>query len=247
MIPIRDVIPNERPPVMTVTLILLNGLVFLAMLATDPQRAVNAFALVPAQLTQAVELQDPQGLVHGGTTLLTCMFLHGSLLHVLGNMWSLWLFGDNVEDRMGTGRFLAFYLVCGVVAGLTHVAFEAHTAMPTLGASGAVAGVMGAYMVMYPRARVVVLLPIGFYPLFMEWPAIAYLGLWFANELLLGTMSLGIDRAVGGIAFWAHVGGFAAGVLLHKLFYLPDSTPPEFDDRWGFARPRRRYWRDDYR
>jgi membrane associated rhomboid family serine protease len=243
MIPIRDIVPSQRPPLLTLGLIVVNALAFAAMMGGDPDAVVHAFALVPAQLYQAFLARDPQGLTHGVTTLFTSMFLHGGVMHILGNMWSLWLFGDNVEDRMGSVRFLVFYLLCGTVAGLTHVAFEPTAALPTLGASGAVAGVMGAYMILYPRSRIVVLLPIGFYPLFMEWPAIAYLGLWFANELLMGGMSLGVERSVGGIAFWAHVGGFAAGVLLHWLFLLPDAPRPEFDDHWGFARPRRSYRR----
>jgi membrane associated rhomboid family serine protease len=148
------------------------------------------------------------------------MFLHGGWLHVIGNMWMLWIFGDNVEDRMGPLRFIAFYLICGVIAAVVHVATNSGSQFPTVGASGALAGVLGAYFLMFPASRVIVLLPVLFIPLFFELPAVIYLGLWFMIQFLSGTASVaaGSEAAAGGIAWWAHIGGFLAGILLYRLF-----------------------------
>jgi membrane associated rhomboid family serine protease len=163
------------------------------------------------------------------------MFLHGGWAHVIGNMWSLWIFGDNVEDVMGGARFVAFYLLTGIVAGLTHVATNGASTVPTVGASGAIAGVLGAYFVMFPRARIVVMLPILFFPFFFELPAVTYLLFWFLTNLLGGTMAGLGPGDVRGVAWWAHVGGFAAGMLLHRLF-LPAKSQrarPRQPDEYG--------------
>jgi len=154
-------------------------------------------------------------------TLVTSMFLHGGWLHVVGNLWTLAIFGDNVEDRMGKLRFLVFYFVCGIVAGLVHVYFNAGSSVPTIGASGAISGVMGAYLVLYPRARVITLIPLLFYPLFVELPAYVFLGVWFTAQLMSGAAAPDNLQEAGGIAFLAHVGGFVAGVLLHWVFLQP--------------------------
>jgi membrane associated rhomboid family serine protease len=149
---------------------------------------------------------------------LTSMFLHGSGLHLLGNMWTLWIFGDNVEDRMGPGRFVVFYLSCGLIAGIVHVMTNPDSTLPTIGASGAIAGVMGAYFLLFPRAGIVVMFPLLFIPLFFELPAMTYLAWWALSQVLSGTLSLAAAESIGGIAWWAHVGGFIAGIFLQFFF-----------------------------
>ena len=219
MFPLRDTIPSRRPPLVMWLLVLLNALVFAHELRL-PERGIELFferyGVVPARLRLdwAALLAAPDAYLG----LVTSMFLHGGWLHVLGNLWVLWIFGDNVEDRMGHGRFLVFYLLCGVLAGAVHVYFNPQSAVPTIGASGAIAGVMGAYFVLFPRAKVITLIPILFYPLFVELPAFVFLGVWFAAQLLSGTASMVAPDEAGGIAFLAHVGGFVAGLLLHVLF-----------------------------
>jgi membrane associated rhomboid family serine protease len=165
---------------------------------------------------------------------VTCMFLHGGWAHIIGNMWSLWIFGDNVEDRMGSIRFLFFYLLTGLAAGLTHYLTNADSVVPTVGASGAIAGVLGAYFVLFPRSQIIVLVPIFFFPFFFQLPAVTYLLFWFLSQILGGAIAGLSASQVGGIAFWAHAGGFVAGVLLHRLFILPEQQRP------------RRFERDEY-
>jgi membrane associated rhomboid family serine protease len=171
-------------------------------------------------------------------TLLSSMFLHGGWMHFLGNMLFLWIFGDNVEDRMGHGRFLVFYLLCGAVAAAAHLASDPASPVPTIGASGAVAGVMGAYFVLYPQSRILTLVPIFLFIQIVEIPAIIFLGLWFVLQLFSGlgsVLSTARGDAVGGIAFWAHVAGFAAGALLVLAFRRPERTRVEW---WDGSRAR---------
>jgi membrane associated rhomboid family serine protease len=170
------------------------------------------------------------------------MFLHGGWSHVIGNMWSLWIFGDNVEDVMGPWRFLVFYLLTGLAAGLTHFFTNADSQVATVGASGAIAGVLGAYFLLFPRARIIAVLPILFFPFFFELPAVTYLLFWFSSNLLSGTLAgLGPEQ-MQGVAWWAHVGGFAAGALLHRLFLEPKGRrarlrqPDEYGIEGAWAR-----------
>jgi membrane associated rhomboid family serine protease len=144
--------------------------------------------------------------------------LHGGWVHIIGNMWTLWIFGDNVEDRMGPMRFLFFYLLCGLAAGLIHCFANPESTLPTVGASGAIAGVMGAYFFLFPRSRVIVLIPILFIPFFFEVPAMIYIGFWALLQFFSGTLSLASADYVGGVAWWAHVGGFLTGILLQFFF-----------------------------
>jgi membrane associated rhomboid family serine protease len=155
---------------------------------------------------------------------LTSMFVHGGWAHIIGNMWALWIFGDNVEDRMGPLRFTLFYLICGLVAGVVHSLTNPNSVVPTVGASGAIAGVMGAYFVLFPYARVVVLVPILFYPLFFEVPAVTFLLFWALSQAFSGALALVGPGGVEGVAWWAHVGGFTAGLVLHPLFVRPQRT-----------------------
>ena len=199
MIPLRDVIPSRTTPVVTVSLIVANIVVFLyeLTLGRRVEEFTLVFGLVPVDFSWF--------------TVFTSMFLHGGLFHVAGNMLYLWIFGDNVEDRMGHARFLGFYLFCGTAAALAQAFTSPDSTVPMVGASGAIAGVMGAYFVLYPRSRIVTLIPLLFFFQIVEVPAIFFLGIWFVMQLLSGAGSIAAS-ATGGVAFWAHVGGFVAGV-----------------------------------
>jgi membrane associated rhomboid family serine protease len=221
MIPIKDTVPRRNPPLALCIIIFANCLVFLLELALPEYQLIQFFyhfGLVPARYTH------PQWAMWVGLPVddyfpfLTSMFMHGGWLHILANMWALWIFGDNVEDRMGPVRFTAFYLLCGLAAGLVHWFTNPNSTVPTVGASGAIAGVMGAYLLLFPRARIVVLLPIFIIPWFFELPAVLYLGFWAFSQFFSGTLALASPSNVGGVAWWAHVGGFVTGMLLQFLF-----------------------------
>jgi membrane associated rhomboid family serine protease len=212
MIPIRDTIQARNVPLVTWAIILLNGLVFFLELTIPPEHVqvlVRRLGMIPARLGS-----DPQAY----TTLITSMFLHGGWLHFLGNMWVLYIFGDNVEDRMGPARYLIFYLLCGIVAGLTHYAADPESVVPTVGASGAIAGVLGAYLFLFPTSRIITLVPLFFIPLFFEIPAVVYLGIWFLTQVMSGSASLINGQPVEGVAWWAHIGGFVTGIVLLPFF-----------------------------
>jgi len=219
MIPLRDVIPSRTTPYVTIALVVVNVLVFLYQFSLGPlgNRFVLAFGLIPADFSWI--------------NVLTSMFLHGGILHVGGNMLYLWIFGDNVEDRMGHGRFLAFYLLCGTAAALGQTFTTPDSVVPMVGASGAVAGVMGAYFVLYPHSRIVTLLPLFIFIQIIEVPAIFFLGIWFLMQLLSGVGSIADatqGRMAGGVAFWAHVAGFAAGLVGVFLFRRPERQRVEW-------------------
>jgi membrane associated rhomboid family serine protease len=221
MLPIRDTIPSKNTPIGTWSIILINSVVFIFELMM-PEPVLQAFfyyfGLVPARYSRP-EFAAWLGLpIDDYWPFITSMFLHGGWLHIIGNMWTLYIFGDNVEERMGTWRFLAFYLICGLIAGLTHYFTNINSTLPTVGASGAVAGVLGAYFLLFPNARVITLIPLFFLPIFVEIPAIIYLGFWALSQIFSGVLMLGLPEDVGGVAFWAHVGGFVAGAMLHWLF-----------------------------
>ena len=202
MFPVSDVIPSRTVPFVTVSLIIVNLAVFVYQLLLPPPGLdlfIAHYAVVPAWFWLP--------------SLVTSQFLHGGWLHVLGNMLYLWIFGDNVEDRLGHGRYLFFYLGAGAAAALLQIVFNPFSAVPMLGASGAIAGVMGAYFVLYPQSRVLAAVFILFYIDLIEIPAIFFLGIWFLMQLLSGVGSLGVSTAAsGGTAFWAHVGGFLVGL-----------------------------------
>ena len=204
MIPIRDVIPSRTTPFVTIGIIGLNAGAFVyeqSLPAAQLQVFISSFGLVPAAFSP--------------TAVVTSMFLHGGWLHFLGNSLYLWIFGDNVEDHLGHERFLLFYLVCGTAAALAQTGVTPNSTVPMVGASGAIAGVMGAYIVLFPRARILTLLPIFFFIQIIEVPAIFFLGFWFLMQLMSGMGSLDVQTGadIGGVAFWAHIAGFAAGVV----------------------------------
>ncbi len=216
MIPIRDHNPSGTFPAATVTIIVACLCAFLLELAAGARidRVFNSFALVPGNITYGIET----GTIGWGAAIVpffTSMFLHGGWLHLIGNMWFLWIFGDNVEDTLGSFRFLGFYLFCGLAAGATHYALSPTSTLPTIGASGAIAGVLGAYAALFPGARVLTLVPLGFIFRLVELPAWVMLGVWFLLQAVSGFVTLG--AAGGGVAWWAHVGGFVAGLAFVRL------------------------------
>ncbi|MCX7780003.1 MAG: rhomboid family intramembrane serine protease [Negativicutes bacterium] len=217
MIPIRDNIRSGNFPLLAVALIIANFYVFYQELQLS-SRGLNAFiltyGLIPSEFLSAIS-RDPLSPA-SYFPLLSNLFLHGGWMHIIGNMWYIWIFGDNIEDRLGHIRFLGFYIACGVIANLAHVAFDPASAIPTIGASGAVSGILGAYLVTFPWAKVLTVVPILFFIQIIEIPAIIFLGLWFFIQLQYGTMSLMMAGA--NIAWWAHIGGFLAGMALVKFF-----------------------------
>ncbi|MGH9240274.1 MAG: rhomboid family intramembrane serine protease [Vicinamibacterales bacterium] len=220
MIPLRDVIPSRTTPYVTIGLIAVNALVYLYEMTlgeSSLEEFILYFGLVPAAFSWVA--------------VLTSMFLHGGLLHVGGNMLFLWIFGDNVEDRMGHGRFVVFYLLCGAAAALAQTAMSPDSVVPMVGASGAVAGVMGAYFVLYPHSRIVTLIPLFVFFHVMEVPALVFLGLWFVLQFVSGVGSIAAatgGEPAGGIAFWAHVAGFVAGVSGVLVFRRPERQRVEW-------------------
>lgn len=222
MIPIRDTTRSRNYPVINNTLIGLNVLLYLIQLAQGPKitQFIFTYGLVPARYT-VPEIGFHFTAFHQVLALFSFMFLHGGFLHLLGNMWSLYIFGDNVEDRLGSLRYFIFYLLCGWLSGLSHFVFNADSAIPTIGASGAIAGVMGAYLILFPAARILTLIPIFFIPYFIEIPAFVFLGFWFLIQFLSAATA---GTGAGGIAWWAHVGGFVFGILLLKLFLMMPSS-----------------------
>ena len=214
MIPIRDTIPTRTVPFITYLLLAMNVMVFLyqVQLGGHGESFVYAYGLVPRRF--AVDRIGAAG------ALLTSMFLHGGWLHLLGNMLYLHIFGDNVEDRVGHLRFLAMYMLAGIAAGAAQVMIDPASPVPMVGASGAIAGVTGAYFLFYPRARVLTAVPVFLFVQLIEIPAFFFLAFWFAFQLMLGVGSLG-SQTMGGVAFWAHIGGFLAGMILGPLLARP--------------------------
>jgi membrane associated rhomboid family serine protease len=221
MIPLRDIIPSRTVPFITVAIIVLNALAWLFEISLSRDALLHFFRIygvVPADFHAA--------------TVVTSMFVHGGWMHVIGNMWCLWIFGDNVEDRLGHGRFIVFYLLCGSAAALGQIAVNPGSTLPTVGASGAVAGVMGAYFVLYPRSRVLALVPLIIFWDVIELPAIFFLGFWFLMQLFSAGASAAIASPGGGVAFAAHVAGFVAGIVGVLLLRRPRRQV----DWWSTAR-----------
>jgi len=221
MIPIRDDAPKTTTPLITYFLIALNVVIFLFEVALDPAQRndfVYQYGVVPRDVMDAVQGAFAASLPGAAVSLFSSMFLHASFIHLLGNMWALWIFGDNIEDHLGHFRYIALYLASGVFASILHVAFNQGSQVPSVGASGAIAGVMGAYFLLFPAARVLTVVPI-FFACFVWLPAWIVLGYWFLAQFVNGAAtSIASNPNMGGVAFWPHVGGFVAGVTLIKLF-----------------------------
>jgi rhomboid family protein len=215
MIPLRDRNPSGVFPTVTLALILVNVFVFLYEVHLGP--AVSTFlkhyALIPAEVTGAFRYNE-LSVRETAMPFVTSMFLHGGWMHLITNMWFLWIFGDNVEDTLGAPRYLLFYFLSGLGAAFTHFAIQPESTLPVLGASGAIAGVLGAYAVLFPGARVLTLVPIFFFIQFMELPAVVILGYWFVLQLLSGSLEAITPMRGGGTAWWAHIGGFLMGMVL---------------------------------
>lgn len=228
MVPLHDDNPVSSTPVITYGLIGLNIAIFAFQLGLSREGLdgfFDAWALVPNQLTASFQgaLQTP---VSEWITLISSQFLHGGFFHVGGNLLYLWVFGNNIEDRLGHIKFLIFYLGCGALAGLTQWVFDPSSTVPTIGASGAIAGVMGAYILRFPRAYIVTLIPLIIFFTTIRIPAIFFLGFWFAQQALFSIISLGeTNLGAGGVAYWAHSGGFVFGLILGPLLGLMRSSP----------------------
>jgi membrane associated rhomboid family serine protease len=231
VLPYKDENPTVLTPIVTIGFIALNVLAWLFVQGAGSGAALAAsvcqLGMIPAELFRAVPVGTEVPIGQGVAcvidtphyaTVITSMFMHGGWIHIIGNMWFLWVFGNNIEDSTGHARFVAFYLLCGVVAAGTQLLADPHSRVPMVGASGAISGVLGAYILLYPRVRVHTLLTLGFFVTTAALPAYVMLGYWFVLQLLLGMM----PRTPGGIAVWAHVGGFVAGVALIKLFVNPE-------------------------
>jgi membrane associated rhomboid family serine protease len=249
LIPYHDENETQRIPYITFVLIAANVLTWLlvqgAGVAMPLARSVCELGLIPGELTQSLPagtafpmgegvrcLTDPGRQVEN---LFTSMFLHGSWMHLIGNMWFLWLFGNNIEDSMTRPRFIAFYLLCGLAAALAQVVTDPSSRIPMVGASGAISGVMGAYLVLFPGVRVFTLVPLGLFITSIALPAWAMLVYWAFLQFAGGLTSV-VGGQAGGVAFWAHIGGFVAGVVLVKLFERPDRLAAHRSHRWA---PRR--------
>lgn len=218
MIPLKDLTPRRSVPVVTLLLIVANAVVFFHQVSLPPRASeafVVAYGMVPAKIQYALAGTHHVTLTQGLASLLTCMFLHGGWMHIIGNMWFLWIFGGNVEDRLGSFGYLLFYFVCGIGSSVSELVFTWGSHLPSIGASGAISGVLGAYIVFFPASRILTLVP-----LFVIWflariPAFIFIGLWFVIQFLSGVGSLTeAAPGTGGVAWWAHVGGFAMGAFI---------------------------------
>jgi membrane associated rhomboid family serine protease len=222
VIPLRDSHPSHSAPVVTGFLIAVNVAIFLFEASLDPysrNQFVMEYGMVPDRFQ--------------ASSLFTSMFLHGGWMHLIGNMWFLWIFGDNIEDILGRGRYFAFYLLCGAAAGLTHLAFNLDSRIPTVGASGAIAGVMGAYMRKFPHSRIVTLIPVLIFFTTLEVPAYFILGYWFLIQIVSGvSVSSRAGVSEGGVAWWAHAGGFVAGAVLVGWLQKHERYWHRGDMRW---------------
>jgi len=227
MIPLKDTTPRRSFPFITVLLIVANFIVFFHQISLSPAAGdafIRVYGLVPHRIQLALAGRH-YTLVQALVPFFTCMFLHGGWLHIIGNMWFLWIFGGNVEDRMGSASYLLFYVICGLGAGISQVAFSWGSVIPSIGASGAIAGVLGAYIIYFPRSRILSLVPLLVIWFMARIPAWIFIGLWFVVEFLSGLGSLATATSAG-IAWWAHVGGFLLGAILAKSFASSSARRP---------------------
>ncbi len=219
MIPLKDDNPTEIKPIVTIGFIVACVLVFLHQVSLQAKLGeifVYQYGAIPAVVFGYADLPPELVAIPAYSSLMTSMFLHGGWMHLIGNMMYLWIFGNNIEDVMGHGKFVVFYALCGILAALSHAAIDSGSTVPMVGASGAISGILGAYLLLYPRARVLVLIPFGFFSQMIYVPAGIVLGLWFLMQLFSGGMSIGNQG--GGVAFFAHIGGFVVGMALIPFF-----------------------------
>jgi membrane associated rhomboid family serine protease len=221
MIPLRDILPSRSTPIVTIGIIVANILVFLYEMSLD-SFTLNEFIYTHAIVPERLQYAD----------IITSMFLHGGWMHLIGNMWFLWIYGDNVEDVLGHGKYLLYYLLCGAAAGVLQIVVNPDSRIPLLGASGAIAGVMGGYMIKFPHARILTLLPIFFIITFQEIPAYLILVYWFVIQFFSGVGSIASAHQGGGVAWFAHIGGFLAGMILIKTLGTRERYRRRSDLRW---------------
>lgn len=236
MLPIQDTVAKRYPPTVTWLLILVNAVVFLYQVSLPPplqESFIRTYALIPARFFGGLAALSPPQALSDYLPFVSNIFLHGGWLHLFLNMWTLWIFAPAVEDRLGSLVFLLFYLVCGVAASLAHALVNAGSNVPALGASGAIAGVIGCYVRLFPFARLVTLVPILFFPVFFEIYAIFYAFFWFITQIIPGLFSLLVPASEGGIAWWAHIGGFVAGWMLAPTIRRPARSYRRFYDDEG--------------
>ena len=215
MIPIRDRNPSGTFPYVTIGIIVVNVFIFLyeLSLGSDLGPFLHRYGVVPIKITHDYRSSD-LSLIDTFFPFLSSTFLHGGFIHLIGNMWFLWIFGDNIEDKLGHVKYLCFYILCGTTASSAHVFFNSQSELPCIGASGAIAAVLGAYMVTFPRAKVTTIVPIFFFIQIIELPAVVVIGFWILIQFFSGAVSLTASTSGGGIAWWAHVGGFVSGIIL---------------------------------
>ena len=233
--PIQSGVVNRYPATVTWALIAANGILFLFQVSLSPpalERFLSGFALIPARYFGELAVVMPPGGIVDYLPFISNMFLHGGWSHLILNMWTLWIFGPAVEDRLGRIRFLVFYLIAGIAASFAHALVNANSVVPALGASGAIAGVIGCYVRMFPLARLIMMIPILFFPFFFEIPAIAFAFFWMLMQIIPGVATLIVPTEGGGVAWWAHIGGFVGGWVLAPLVRRP-------------ARGYRRYYADE--
>lgn len=233
MIPIRDRNPSGTFPYVTIGIIIVNIFVFLyeLSLGQDLGAFLHQYGVVPVKVTRYFQASDLTS-IDTFFPFISSTFLHGGFIHLIGNMWFLWIFGDNIEDKLGHVKYLVFYILCGTIASSVHVFFNSHSEIPCIGASGSIAAVLGAYMITFPRARVTTVVPIFFFLQIIELPAVIVLGFWFVIQFFSGTVSLTESPSGAGVAWWAHVGGFVSGIILFYVIRKLFVTKPV----------RRRYW-----
>ena len=219
MIPLRDNNPSHTTPIVIYILITINVVVFLHQLSLGSGLAefFQLYAVIPQQLSNSLDGIGSSQSFPEILTLISSQFLHGGLMHIGFNMLFLWTFGNNIEEDLGHLKFLIFYLICGILAGLTHWFFGMESTVPTIGASGAIAGVMGAYIIKYPKAQIETLLPLGFFITTVRIPAVFFLGFWFLQQAISSVASLGMPEGMSGVAYWAHAGGFVFGAILAPI------------------------------
>ena len=240
MFPLRDDNPISIVPIATIALIVLNVLVFFYQLSLSPgqtQMFVYEYGAIPAVVAGTESLPLRLQAIPPVLSIFTSMFIHGGWMHLIGNMWYLWIFGDNIEEAMGRFRYLVFYFLTGFLASVSHILSNVGSTIPSIGASGAISGVLGAYLMLYPRARVLTLIFLGWFIRLIYIPAGFVLGFWFILQLLSGSMSVGQDA--GGVAFWAHIGGFVAGMILVGIFkrrsirlFSPPRYHSDYSEEW---------------
>ncbi len=219
MFPLKDTIPSTSFPIVTLGIIVFNFVVFFYELTLGPQLNVfiNQYGIIPSNFMSTVN-KNMFYIFPSSIPLFTSIFIHGGWMHIIGNMWYLWIFGDNIEDRTGHFRFFLFYVLCGLAAGVSYIIINPASNLPTIGASGAISGVMGAYLVLFPRARILTLIFLIIFIQVIEIPVIFFLGFWILIQVISGGIKSGLANESGGVAWWAHIGGFFIGLLMVFFF-----------------------------